>query len=191
MQANNECMEEPVYELIDGKEYMMTPPSLNHSRVANNLGGILRSYLRGKRCMVFGEVEVHLDDDNYYVPDLIVLCDRDKIKNNQAIWGAPDLVIEILSRSTSTRDRREKKKAYERSGVREYWLVNPDDRSIEVYHLSDGAFELDDVYYHYTDEEWSWVKDRDKKELCKKLTLKVSLYNDFEISLAEVFEDLV
>lgn len=77
----NERLESPRYEHINHRERLMTQPSVNHSRVANNLGGIIRNYLRGKKCKVFGEVDVYFDENTHYIPDVIIVCDKDKISS--------------------------------------------------------------------------------------------------------------
>ena len=184
----NERLEKPRYEHINNRERLMTQPSVNHSRVANNLGGIIRNYLRGKKCQVFGDVDVYFDENTHYIPDVIIVCDKDKIKPD-GIYGAPDLVIEILSPSTAKVDRTEKKATYEKFGVREYWLANPKDKSVEVYHLVDNAFLLDEIYHAYEPVEWKMLTEKEKAE--QKLSLKVSLYDDFEIPVEEIFEDMI
>ncbi|MBR2214159.1 MAG: Uma2 family endonuclease [Selenomonadaceae bacterium] len=185
----NERLECPRYELINGEERMMTQPATNHSRISSNLNWIIHSYLRGKKkCKLFGEVDVYFDENNHYIPDLLVVCDKSKIKYD-GIYGAPDLVIEILSPSTAKTDRYEKKAVYEKFGVREYWLVNPKDKSVDVFHLVNGKFELDDVYHDYNQVEWDMLTDKEKA--AQKLKLKVSLYDDLEIDVAEIFEDMI
>lgn len=184
----NERLENPRYETIHGEERMMTQPSTNHNRIAVNLSSIIHSYLRGKQCKLFGEVDVFFDENVHYIPDLIIVCDRDKI-HPDGIYGAPDLVIEILSPSTAKIDRLEKKQNYEAFGVREYWIVNPKDKSIETYHLKNGILTLDDIYHDYDPIEWKMLTEKEKA--AQKLSLKVSLYDDFEIQVAEVFEDMV
>ena len=184
----NERLDDPRHELVNGEERMMTQPATNHSRIAYNLSRIIGSYLRGKRCKPFGEVDVYFDEGNHLIPDMIVVCDKKKIKYN-GIYGAPDLVIEILSPSTAKTDRYEKKAVYEKFGVREYWLVNPKDKSVEVLHLIDGKFQLDDIYHAYDEVEWDMLTPMEKA--AQKLKLKVSLYDDLEIDVAEIFEDML
>src|SRR5699024_7760888 len=82
---------------------------------------------------------------NWLIPDLIVVCDPDKIKQNR-ILGAPDLVVEIISPSSAKIDRMDKRLAYQWSGVREYWIIDPANQIIEAYLLKGHALELDNVY---------------------------------------------
>ena len=133
-------------ELINGEAVAMSPsPAHNHIWVANNLNFIFGNYLRGKKCRVYpGGFDVHLSKKDIFKPDMMVVCDRDKIKPN-GIYGAPDLVVEVLSRSTAHRDKGYKKDLYERYGVLEYWIVSPTERTVEVYLLEDGQYRLDEL----------------------------------------------
>jgi len=181
-------MIEEKYELINGQEVMMSPANIRHNRIQRNLSIIIGNYLRGKRCELFSETMVRFDTLNHFIPDLLIVCDRSKIKANY-IEGAPDLIVEILSPSTGKRDVGIKKNIYEHFGVREYWIVNPKDLSIEVYHLKEGRFELDDRYTVLDEWDEEAMSEKEKKE--HRLTLKVSLYDDLEIEVKEIFEDLV
>ena len=115
---------------------------------------------------------------------MMVVCDRSKIQSN-GVHGAPDLVVEILSPSTSARDRGYKKEVYEASGVPEYWIVNPVDRSIEVYLLANGRFSLEDVYMLPSEQ----MREEEKPKL--KTQLKCHLYDDLVLSLEDIFADLL
>ncbi|MBR0284232.1 MAG: Uma2 family endonuclease, partial [Selenomonadaceae bacterium] len=129
-------------EVIDGVEYQMSPPNMSHVVIRGNIESIFRQYLKGKRCKVFSEFDVILDEENTFIPDVIINCDASKV-HQDGIHGAPELVVEILSRSTLKRDRTVKKDAYEKAGVKEYWIVSPNDKTIEIYRLQDGKFYLD------------------------------------------------
>ena len=128
-----------------------------------------------------------LDENNNFVPDVLIVCDRGKIKYN-GIYGAPDLVVEVLSPSTAANDRGIKKDTYEKAGVREYWIVDPVSKSIEVYHLQNGRLELDDVYLVYPEEEWERMTE--EQRAAARLSVKVSLYDDLFVDVREVFEDI-
>ena len=177
-------------EIINGKTVLMSPrPATKHNRVAGNIYGIFWQFLRGKkRCVAFGDGEpVHLDDKNTLLPDAFIVCDRKKI-TGKGIYGAPDLVVEVLSPSSITRDKGVKKDAYERAGVQEYWIVDPISQSIEVYHLREGRLALDHAYIIFPDWEWERMTEEEKAEA--KLSVKVSLYDDLEVDIREVFEDI-
>lgn len=135
---------------------MMSPrPAVNHNRAITNISRIFSTYLRGKRCESFSDgIGVHLDEKNIVIPD--VVCNRDIIKGN-GIYGAPDLVVEVLSPSTAKlRDRKGKEALYEKYGVKKYWIIDSLSKLIEVDLPIDGKFDLDAVYTVYP--EWQWAK---------------------------------
>ena len=172
-------------ELIDGVVYAMSPANTKHIIIQGNLNRIIGNFLRGKQCKVFSEIGVHFDDDNYLIPDVTVVCDRSKI-TDQGIKGSPDFVVEVLSFSTHRKDITIKKQIYERFGVKEYWIISPKDETIEVYILRNGKYELDGVYHNATEEDMKYLSDREKAEI--NLSLKLSLYDDLEIQVKEIFE---
>ena len=135
------------WELIDGVPYNMTPaPRIIHQRILGNLHLKVALHLAGKSCVSFmAPTDVVFDEHNVVQPDLLVVCDRNKITELN-IQGAPDLVVEILSPSTSLKDRREKRGLYERFGVREYILVDPLNEVIERYCLLDGHYGAEEVF---------------------------------------------
>jgi len=123
-------------ELIDGVFFYMDAPSFLHQTLVMEFTLRLHDFVRnGKgQCRVCpSPVDVQLDNDNRTMvqPDIIVVCDRDKIRRR--VHGAPDLCIEILSRSSKDKDRRIKHYKYARAGVREYWIVDPFAKSVVVY----------------------------------------------------------
>ncbi len=185
--AYNEIPEKRRMELIDGVTVMLAAmPAVNHNRVISNLNRIFQNYLRGKRCESFSDgVDVHFDEDNVFVPDLLIVCNKDIIQSD-GIYGTPDLVVEVLSHSTAKYDKGKKKDIYEKYGVREYWLVNHIDKTIEVYLNKNGSFFLDNIYCIYPDWEWKKMSEEEKSQAL--LPLKVSLYDDFFIDVREVFE---
>jgi len=140
-------------ELIRGKIFKMTPaPSSLHQRISGNIFGELWNYLQGKPCQVFSApFDVRLpiskgtkgDKDIITVvqPDLCVICDVTKI-DERGCLGAPDWIVEILSRHSSSKDLREKFEVYEEAGVREYWVVHPQEQTVLVYTLNkSGKYE--------------------------------------------------
>lgn len=177
------------YEIIDGKIVMMSPrPATNHNRVAFNISTLFKIYLKGKRCEAFSDGnDVHLDEKNTVIPDAMIICNKDIIKGD-GIYGVPDLVVEVLSPSTANRDRKDKKNLYEKFGVKEYWIVDSASKSIEVYILQNGKFELDNAYSVYP--EWQWKKMTEEERSEALLTLRVSLYDDFLIDIRDVFENV-
>ena len=172
------------YEVINGQVYMMSRPNTNHMKIELNIATIFDNYLRGKSCVPFNETDVFFDDDNNFVPDVMIVCDPDIIEDD-GIHGTPDLIVEILSKSTARKDRAEKFFAYEKYGVKEYWIVTPEAKSVEVYLRKDEKLVLDNVYSIYTDREWN--KLLEDRKAAAKFEIKVSLYDDFVVKLEDIF----
>ncbi len=186
MNGNLAYQEEPREELLGGRIYMMSSPTVNHSQIASNIYYAFRSYLKGKTCRPFNDgVDVYLTENDRVIPDAMIVCNKNIIRLD-GIHGAPDLVVEVLSPGTAKNDRGYKKNLYETAGVKEYWIVDPISHSIEVYILADGKFVLDEVYALYP--AGAGVTDEEREETKKEI--QVSLYNDFCISLEEIFKDL-
>lgn len=137
-------------ELIKGKIFKMSPaPGSMHQRISGNIFGKLWNYLRNKPCQVFSApFDVRLPSSKkskadkeiitVVQPDLCVICDASKIDDRGCI-GAPDWIIEILSPHTSAKDLREKFDVYEESGVREYWVVHPQEQTLLIYTLAENG----------------------------------------------------
>ena len=133
------------YELIDGEVYMLAAPSLAHQEISGNLFIQIHTYLKGKTCKVYSapcDVRLNDDtkDDTVVQPDMIVVCDPAKIENGKSCNGAPDMVVEILSPSSITNDQIIKLNKYMEAGVKEYWIVDPETRSVQVYFLRNGEW---------------------------------------------------
>ena len=177
------------YEVLNGEIIYMTPrPVPNHNTVIVNLSIIFGNYLRGKKCRVFSDgVDVYLDEKNNVIPDLMIACNRDIIKSN-GIYGAPDLIVEVLSPSTATNDKGYKKDLYEKFCVKEYWIIDILSKSIDVYLLKDGKYVLDLVYSIYPDYILEKMADDDKQKVQTKF--RTSLFDDLIIDLEDVFYDI-
>ena len=188
MSGNLAYQEERREELIGGKVVMMSPASAEHVYTAGSIYNIFKNYLKGKNCIPFSDgLLVHLTDENKFVPDMMVVCDRSKIKSD-GVHGAPDLVVEVLSPSTAKDDRTRKKEIYEACGVPEYWLVSPTDKSIEVYLLESGKYILHDVYTVRPD--WVLKQMTDEERAAIVTEFKCHLYDDLIIRLDDIFGDL-
>ncbi len=190
MNGNLAYQDEIRDELIDGKLVAMSPrPVVNHNRIAFRIAHLFENYLDGRKCIALADgVDVHLTEKDIFVPDMMVVCEREKIKYD-GVYGAPDLVVEVLSPSTAKRDKGYKKDVYEKCGVREYWLVEPVGKSIEVYLLKDGDYVLDEVYTVYPEAHLESMSEEDRAAIPTKF--KCSLYDDFEITLTDVFSGLL
>jgi Uma2 family endonuclease len=141
--------EDERWELIDGVAYDMSPaPSRYHQKISGEFFYQFRSQLTEGPCQIYAApFDVRLpegdeaDDDTVTVvqPDLVVVCDRNKL-DDKGCKGAPDLIIEILSHSTASKDLHEKFKLYEKVGVKEYWIVHPLDRTVMVFRREGELF---------------------------------------------------
>lgn len=185
MSDNLAYQEERREELIGGNVVMMSPASAEHVYTAGSIYNIFKNYLKGKNCIPFSDgLLVHLTDENKFVPDMMVVCDRSKIKSD-GVHGAPDLVVEVLSPSTAKIDKTLKKDAYAKCGVREYWLVSPGDKSVEAYRLDGAAFILYDIYTVHAD--WQLAQMSEEERAAVVTHFKCSLFDDLDISLEEIF----
>lgn len=129
--------EETRTELIDGVFYDLAAPSFVHQHILSELYFTIRSFLdqTGGSCLpMMAPLDVQLDEDEYTMlqPDLIVLCDKKKIRR-RGIFGAPDLVIEIVSESTAKKDYVLKVSKYMEAGVREFWILDPLKKRLLIY----------------------------------------------------------
>jgi Uma2 family endonuclease len=131
-------------ELIDGVAYVTPAPRPVHQLIVTNLIGILLPVIRGRRLgMLYASpVDVRLSAHDLVQPDLLFIArDRLSIMTDVAIEGPPDLVVEILSPGTRERDLGAKRDLYARAGVREYWVIDPEARTIAMLGLYDGRYE--------------------------------------------------
>ncbi|MGL6160949.1 Uma2 family endonuclease [Microbulbifer sp.] len=137
------------YELIDGVAYLMSPaPTRRHQEFVFEMARQVGNTLEGKPGRVYmAPFDVRLPKgdetdelvDTVVQPDLLVVCDRDKL-DDRGLRGAPDWVVEILSPSTASHDQIRKLAAYERAGVPEVWLVHPTDKTLATYRLENGRY---------------------------------------------------
>ncbi|MDR2608684.1 MAG: Uma2 family endonuclease [Treponema sp.] len=141
------------YEIINGEAYMMSAPSVNHQIVSGELFGQFWNFLKGKPCQVFAApFDVRLfprddeSDDTVVQPDLLVICDASKIADGKACRGAPDMVIEILSPSNTEIPLLRKFTKFLKAGVREYWIIDPETKNIQVHILERGDDEPPEHY---------------------------------------------
>jgi len=169
------------WELIDGQAFCMSPaPMRQHQHISKLLGRQIDAYLSDKTCeMYYAPFDVRFvatsdevaDDyiDTVVQPDIVVVCDPKKL-DDRGCKGAPDLIIEILSPSTSRMDMTVKFDLYQRFGVKEYWIVHPNDQTVLVFkRLESGLYGVPD---RYSAEE----------------SIDVPLLGDLQIDLTKVFE---
>ena len=140
-------------ELIRGKIFKMSPaPTFNHQKVLGNMFATVYNFLKNKPCKVFiAPVDVRLkgkpfrkkklgDDEITTVvqPDLIVVCDEEKLKDTRYLDGAPDMIVEILSPGNTKTETKYKFDLYEENGVLEYWVVYPEYKQLYKYLLNEN-----------------------------------------------------
>lgn len=170
-------------ELIKGKIMLMSPaPNVQHQRVSRNILRFIDNYLIGKKCEVFyAPFDVRLynrkksiltNKEIYTVvqPDICVICTPDLL-DQQGCNGAPDWIIEILSKGNSKREMQIKYQLYQESGVTEYWIVYPNDQAIHQFVLNDKGHY--DLKYMYTDDDKAIPH----------------LFSDLAIDLTEIFKN--
>ena len=165
-------------EIIYGEAYMMAPPLRVHQQVLFSISRKIADFLDGKTCEIyvapfavrpFAEDGDRPEDvDTMVEPDITVVCDPSKL-DKYGCKGAPDLVIEILSPSTRTHDLRVKYQLYQKAGVREYWIVDPENQTVQVFTPDEtGFYGAPEVY-------------------TAKAVVPVSLWENFSVDLADIF----
>jgi Uma2 family endonuclease len=159
------------YEIYDGDIYMVPPPNLGHQHVSKELQFALTRHIKQHDLgqLYDAPVALILGPVDYTEPDLIYVSRaRQAVLTDRGIDGCPDLVVEILSPGTRTRDLDVKKRLYERVGIPHYWIVDPRDRFV-MLHVLEGA---------------RYVIEREYGE---RDTLKTSLFPELQIDLAHVW----
>ena len=131
------------YEVIDGNLFVTPAPVFAHQLVSGELYDLLRGWAKRRAggVVAYAPVDVVLANDTIVQPDLLWIA-QERIRSivGDRVTGIPDLVVEILSPSTARRDRHKKSEVYARFGAREYWIVDPEKRSVEIRSLQGGAF---------------------------------------------------
>lgn len=159
------------YELLEGALVMVPSPGERHQSISGNLEFILQGFVRvsGLGRVYHAPFDVVLSNEEVVQPDILFVSkERSHIITPENIQGAPDLVIEIISPATAERDRSYKRTIYARHGIREYWLVDPENEAVEVLGLGEKGFNPVGTYKG-------------------KETLKSPLLPELAIDLSEVF----
>jgi len=131
------------YEIIDGELLVNASPVPRHQRIVGNLYYAVRAYVETHGGEVFvSPLDVLFDRHNVVEPDILVIkVDRTSIVGPKNIQGAPNLVIEVLSDGSRRKDEVQKRKLYDRFGVDEYWIVDPELELVKIYRRTAAAFE--------------------------------------------------
>jgi Uma2 family endonuclease len=169
------------YELINGEIYLLASPSFKHQVMVNEIAWHFNNYFRGKSCRsltspfdvrLFGFATKFEEDPNVVQPDVVVICDLDKVNEANKYEGIPTLVVEILSPSTKGKDMVTKLNLYMKSGVSEYWVVNLENKSILQYSFSPER-DVDSL-----------------KSLGEEDTIESSAFAGLKISLGDIFAEI-
>ncbi|MFN3976216.1 MAG: Uma2 family endonuclease [Aquificaceae bacterium] len=137
--------EDKRYEVLEGELLEMPASTTFHQKIVGNLYHLFRSYQKEKGAGDFylSPVDVVLSEDVVVQPDIVFISkERLDIVKEKGIFGAPDLVVEVVSPSTFKRDTEDKRRIYAKHGIKEYWLVFPEEKGIEVLELKDGVYEV-------------------------------------------------
>ncbi|HWI53763.1 MAG TPA: Uma2 family endonuclease [Symbiobacteriaceae bacterium] len=128
------------YEVLEGELRILPTPGMLHQRILGNLFCVMRPQWHGE--VLFAPLDVILSEETVVQPDpLVVLQERLSIMKPEGVRGAPDLVVEVLSPGNAHYDRGKKRRLYARYGVREYWIIDPQERTVEVTSLSGSVLE--------------------------------------------------
>lgn len=175
---------EETVELIKGRVFKMAAPLSNHQQVSGNIYALFKTYLRRKSCRVYNAPfdvrlpkPLHLrksdtDITTVVQPDICIVCDISKIDRRGCV-GAPDLIVEILSKGTADKDVKDKFELYEEVGVLEYWIASIEDETVLVYRLKDNQYQAD------------------RRPYTKGDTIRVGIFEDFSIPVDDIFEGLI
>ncbi len=130
------------YEYIDGEIFLLATPRYDHQKAAREIFREFASWFKGKPCeplMAPFDVTLHKEENDSHVvqPDILVLCDKQNINKDGQYFGTPTLLVEVVSKASSSMDFIKKLNLYMLSGVKEYWIVNPSSRSVNVFTFAD------------------------------------------------------
>lgn len=166
-------------EIIDGVPYMQAAPSWQHQAISGHIFGQFYEFFKNKPCQVFAAPfdlcipELNESDEEISnvisQPDIVVICDKSKLRKT-GYFGVPELIIEITSPSTARVDRITKFNKYEKAGVKEYWIVEPEQKIVSVFILQDNK--------RYGRPEMYVEENK----------INVSIFPDLSIDLKPVFE---
>ncbi|MCL2322450.1 MAG: Uma2 family endonuclease [Oscillospiraceae bacterium] len=181
--------ENEIKEIINGKIYYMAGTFL-HAKIITRLGLKFNNYFisTNKNCMAYTEsVNVYLDSENkkeFSVPDITIICDESKAFK-RGYKGSPELVVEVVSRKTRTKDRGDKYDLFEKFGVKEYWIIEPRLKSIEQYVLENGRYKLKDAVALPNIDNTDEPMEEDEED--NSTVIRPTMFEDLEIDLNDIF----
>ncbi|MBR4383213.1 MAG: Uma2 family endonuclease [Selenomonadaceae bacterium] len=185
----NERLLYPSYEIIGGEKIMAPAANITHGSIIGRIYSMFVNYfMANKNGYVFGEnTDIHFPDGNIFKPDLsVVLKPNEQILDWRGnIYGSPDMVVEVLSKSTRRKDLTVKKDIYEANGVREYWIIDPWAKGVDVCLLHDGKYFFSDEYILFDEKDLALLNDEERATV--KTEIPVSIVDGLSIPLEFVF----
>jgi len=165
------------YELIDGEVFLLASPNFAHQRAAGEIFGSMLNWFKGKKCKpLTAPFDVTLEKTKINIcvvqPDILVICDMDKIDKKGRYKGVPALAVEVLSHSTKGRDMIKKLDLYMQTGVKEYWIVDTEKKEVYVYCFEKKSGERNISSY---------------ETHTNNAVVKSKAFDGMEISLEEIF----
>lgn len=165
------------YEFIDGEIYLLASPLFKHQVAVNEIFGNFFNWFKGKKCRpltspfdvkLFNRAKRFEDDPNVVQPDILVMCDEEKVTNEGKYEGIPTLVVEVLSKSTRSKDMLKKLNLYMNSGIKEYWIVDTNKKEVYLHSFKDRDMNNYNVY----------VKD---------MTVESDIFKGLKVALNDIF----
>lgn len=168
-------------EKVEGVIFNMSPSGgFRHSQINGNIYHAIKRQVKNNVCSVSMEnLDLYLSDDEYLIPDIMLICDRQRIKNDK-YRGVPRFIAETISPRTALRDRTIKMEKYAELGVDEYWIVLSKERAVEIYYLDGDRYRLKESYVLEEDE-------KDENYNADKV-LALRAMPTVTIALAEIFD---
>jgi len=171
--------EDERWEILDGVPYMLAAPLWEHQGISGELLTQINNQLKGSPCRVFASPfdlrlpYKNIKDENTTTvlqPDILIVCDKSRLKGT-GYYGVPDFIIEISSPSTARMDKTKKLDKYEKSGVKEYWIIEPEIKTVSVFVLNNGMYGKPEFYF-----------ENDK--------IKLKVLENIEVDLEAVFNSV-
>ena len=175
-------------EIIEGRKYFMSPVGYSHNQVDKRLKPMLDTLIHLKKkdnqYESLWDTFITMGEHTMVAPDYAVL-EKPLDQVDDKVQGTPVFAVEVLSRATGKKDRTTKKDLYEKLGIKEYWIVDPRNKTVDVYKLIDGKYELVDIYQKFSAEEWENLPDYARNE--HPQMIKIDFLDGYEINVTDIF----
>ena len=183
-------LREKFYETINGEKILFESDTIGENLATGHLLMLLGECVKkNKRGFIFPHLVTYFPDGNVLIPDIMFIAAAKEqlvLESPEDKFNVvPDMVAELLSKSTMERDMTVKKDIYERNGVKEYWIVESRRERIEVYLLREGKYFLDDVYQNYSESELKELNDEERAEV--KFEIPVAVLDGFKVKIKNIF----